>query len=122
MYSSAAAYDAYRSLLSTLTGLIILVIAIDLRLFVLKANNGFLAAGYGIGWVLLKSGFALVLFSRLHLVIPPTRKIVLHMVLASVIATALGIHVPEAAAAIMLFVHPTVTSNRFHDITGYMAM
>ena len=71
---------------------------------------------------MLKSGFALVLYSRLYLVMPPTRRFLRRVVLISVLVTATLIHVPEAAAAIMLYVAPSPTSIRFYDITGYLAM
>ncbi|OTB17893.1 hypothetical protein K445DRAFT_9746 [Daldinia sp. EC12] len=81
------------SVLATTWGLSIRAIGFLLKFCVPQANWILTYVLSEVGWVVMVTGFSIVLWSRLHLVIPPSTRI-LRFVLAMIIVDGFLFHVP----------------------------
>ncbi|KAI8963523.1 hypothetical protein F5Y11DRAFT_147191 [Daldinia sp. FL1419] len=81
------------SVLATTWGLTIRAIGFLLKFCVPQANWILTYVLSEVGWVVMVSGFSIVLWSRLHLVIPPSTTI-LRVVLAMIVIDGFVFHVP----------------------------
>ncbi|QDS71780.1 hypothetical protein FKW77_009331 [Venturia effusa] len=78
------------SLLAASWGVTILTISFDLTFFTRKPDGAQVLTGFG--WVLMVTGFSLILYSRLHLVL--YNRTQLHIILAIIILDAFLFHLP----------------------------
>ena len=89
-------------MLAASLGLALSLLTITLSLFVLPPSSQTLNALSVIGSVIMSAGFLLVMWSRLHVVMPAARYgRLLRGILVGIVTLAVCVHAPEMAAAVL---------------------
>jgi hypothetical protein len=97
------------SILAVICGVAFHSVGLLLVVFVPESNQTFSTVIAKIGWIGDSTGFAMVLYSRLHLVVRNSR--ILHLVLAMIIVDAFLFHTP----VIVLLIGRTISPERDWD-------
>ncbi|RDI85537.1 hypothetical protein Vi05172_g4362 [Venturia inaequalis] len=108
------------SLISVAVGVICITIAFELRIFVIPVDYWAFSVLYTLAQILLKTGFALVLYSRLNILQPKRR--LLQAVVAMIVATAVIGHIPFLIRTIATLVGLQDLVDRVHDIAQYFEL
>lgn len=82
-------------------GLALLVLSINLSIFLLPPSSGVLNALSTFGAFVMTAGYMLVMWSRLHIVMPPGKKRLSDALLIMIIVANIGIFTPETAGAVL---------------------
>jgi len=97
------------SILAVICGVAFHSVGLLLVVFVPESNQTFSTVIAKIGWIGDSTGFAMVLYSRLHLVVRNSR--ILHLILAMIIVDAFLFHTP----VIVLLIGRTISPDRNWD-------
>ncbi|TID21703.1 2-oxoisovalerate dehydrogenase subunit beta [Venturia nashicola] len=108
------------SLISVAVGVICITIAFELRIFVIPVDYWAFSVLYTLAQILIKTGFALVLYSRLNILRPKRR--LLQAAVAMIIVTAVIGHVPFLIRTIATLVGHLDLVERVHDIAEYFEL
>jgi hypothetical protein len=71
------------------------------------------------GGILIKTGFALVLYSRLYLIVPSNSRILLRCLLAMIIVAGIMNHVPNTVAYLIGMYGPSGMGYKVYHVTMY---
>jgi hypothetical protein len=109
------------SILIVACGIAFHTIGLLLKLLVPEANVIFATVLAKVGWVMDTTGFAVVLYSRLHLVVQSQKT--LRLVLAMIIVNAILFHTPIIVFLMGLSIHkdwdPYVTPFEYTQVVGF---
>jgi hypothetical protein len=109
------------SILIVACGIVFHTVGLLLKLLVPEANAIFATVLAKVGWVMDTTGFAVVLYSRLHLVVQSQKT--LRLVLAMIIVNAILFHTPIIVFLMGLSIHkdwnPYVTPFEYTQVVGF---
>ena len=109
------------SILIVACGIVFHTVGLLLKLLVPEANVIFATVLAKVGWVMDTTGFAVVLYSRLHLVVQSQKT--LRLVLAMIIVNAVLFHTPIIVFLMGLSIHkdwnPYVTPFEYTQVVGF---
>ena len=109
------------SILIVACGIALHTIGLLLKLLVPGVNAIFATVLAKLGWIMDTTGFAVVLYSRLHLVVQNRRT--LHLVLAMIVVDAVLFHTPMIVFLMGLSIHkdwdPYVTPFEYTQVVGF---
>lgn len=95
-------------------------VALDLLFFAVQANNKALGVLTVPGNVFVKTGYALILYSRLHHVIPNNSRRMLRILLGMIITVGIITHVPQIAGFIAAGYSRNGLGYRVYKIVMYL--
>ena len=95
-------------------------LALQLLFFAVQANNKWLGVLTVPGNIFVKTGYALILYSRLHHVVPNNNRRLLRTLLALIIIVGLVTHIPQIAGFIAAGYSHTGLGYRIYKIVMYL--
>ena len=95
-------------------------LALQLLFFAVQANNKALGVLTVPGNIFVKTGYALILYSRLHHVIPNNSRRLLRTLLGIIISVGVITHVPQIAGFVAAGYSRTGLGYRIYKITMYL--
>jgi hypothetical protein len=112
----------YSAFVAACFGLFLSLLALDLSVFVLPPDHPALNTLHVFGSIVMTTGFMLVMWSRLHIVMPPNQRRLLRLLLVVIVVVVIGIFTPEIAAAVLKTTGRGQTGARLGKIGVFLQM